>query len=294
MQNDRSLSVGRRIGLKDHLLFTAAGLLTLMVMHSLLRLALLAYNREQIGGTSAEALAEAFFNGLRFDLRLAVFACIPLLLALPSLRAMNSARTFFRHWLTAFASITFFLGVVELDFYREFNQRLNGLVFQYLKEDPGTVLSMIWYGFPVLRYLLAWAAATGLLAWIFAVLDRRTRSVSVRGQPVHLPPRALRLLERLMRDPGQVVGRAELEALWRDEILPVFSALGSDARAQADAYLVDVRERFGNPFLNHRIADIAQNHAQKKERRLAPIVALAQRHALPLAQPRLQAALAST
>ena len=88
--------------------------------------------------------------------------------------------------------------------------------------------------------------------------------------------------------------RAELEALWRDEILPVFSALGSDARAQADAYLVDVRERFGNPFLNHRIADIAQNHAQKKERRLAPIVALAQRHALPLAQPRLQAALAST
>ena len=88
--------------------------------------------------------------------------------------------------------------------------------------------------------------------------------------------------------------RAELEALWRDEILPVFSALGSDARAQADAYLVDVRERFENPFLNHRIADIAQNHAQKKERRLAPIVALAQRHALPLAQPRLQAALAST
>ncbi len=50
------------------------------------------------------------------------------------------------------------------------------------------------------------------------VLDRRTRSVSVRGQPVHLPPRALRLLERLMRDPGRVVGRAELEALlWPDD-----------------------------------------------------------------------------
>ena len=190
MQNDRPLSAGRRISLKNHLLFTAAGLLTLMVMHSLLRLALLAYNREQIGGTSAEALAEAFFNGLRFDLRLAIFACIPLLLALPSLRAMNSARTFFRHWLTAFASITFFLGVVELDFYREFNQRLNGLVFQYLKEDPGTVLSMIWYGFPVLRYLLAWAAATGLLVWIFAVLDRRTRPRPESARVLRLTPSA--------------------------------------------------------------------------------------------------------
>ncbi len=87
--------------------------------------------------------------------------------------------------------------------------------------------------------------------------------------------------------------RAEVEALWSEEILPVFSTLGVAARAQADAYLVDVRERFENPFLNHRIADIAQNHAQKKERRLWPIVALAEKNAPQLAQPRLKAALAN-
>lgn len=29
-----------------------------------------------------------------------------------------------------------FLGLMEMDFYREFHQRLNGLVFQYIKEDP--------------------------------------------------------------------------------------------------------------------------------------------------------------
>ncbi len=92
-----------------------------------------------------------------------------------------------------------------------------------------------------------------------------------------------------MADP---VLRAEIEALWRDEILPVFSTLGVAARAQADVYLVDVRERFENPFLDHRIADIAQNHAQKKERRLGPIVALAGKNAPHLAQPRLKAALA--
>ena len=162
------------IDVKRHLAFTASSLLVLMAMYSLLRLALLVYNREQIGGATAAILAEAFFNGLRFDLRLVVIAGLPLLLALPSLRAM-SARGFFRLWLTVFSSITLFLGVIELDFYREFNQRLNGLVFQYLKEDPKTVLSMIWYGFPVVRYLLAWALASWLMAWVFRKLDRSTR-----------------------------------------------------------------------------------------------------------------------
>ncbi|MCL2021677.1 MAG: LTA synthase family protein [Betaproteobacteria bacterium] len=160
----------------------ASGLFVLMLLYSLLRLALLIYNREQIGGATLAVLAEAFFNGLRFDLRLAVFACIPMLLALPGLRIMTRARIFFRYWWIAFASVTLFLGIVELDFYREYNQRLNNLVFQYLKEDPGTVLSMLWYGFPVLRYLLAWAAVTCLLGWIFARLDLYTRPCS---KPIH-------------------------------------------------------------------------------------------------------------
>jgi len=84
--------------------------------------------------------------------------------------------------------------------------------------------------------------------------------------------------------------RAEIEALWLDEIVPVFVALGEGAAAMT--YLVDLRERLENPFLDHRIADIAQNHAQKKQRRLAPIVTMAAEHAPTLKQPRLLAALA--
>jgi phosphoglycerol transferase MdoB-like AlkP superfamily enzyme len=182
------------IDLKHHLLFTASSLLVLMTLYSLLRLALLIYNWEQVGGATPAILAEAFFNGLRFDLRLVVIACLPLLLALPSLRAM-SARGFFRIWLTLFASVTLFLGLIELDFYREFNQRLNGLVFQYLKEDPRTVLSMIWYGFPVLRYLLAWALTSCLLAWLFRRIDLRTRGS--RDAPVRPAPFSGRLPVRL-------------------------------------------------------------------------------------------------
>ena len=48
-------------------------------------------------------------------------------------------------------------------------------------------------------------------------LDRRTRSVSVRGTPVHLAPRPMRILDCLLRDPGRVVTRSELESLlWPD------------------------------------------------------------------------------
>jgi tagaturonate reductase len=84
--------------------------------------------------------------------------------------------------------------------------------------------------------------------------------------------------------------RAELEALWREEMLPVFAALGQHDAALA--YLVELRERLLNPFLVHRLAEIAHNHAQKKQRRFAPLLALAEQRLPGLPQPRLRAALA--
>ena len=46
-------------------------------------------------------------------------------------------------------------------------------------------------------------------------LDRRTRQVSVAGKPLRLMPRSMLILERLMREPGEVVHRTELERiLW--------------------------------------------------------------------------------
>ncbi|VTQ10764.1 membrane protein [Pseudomonas aeruginosa] len=160
--------------IRSHLAFTALSALVLLVMFSLLRLALLIYNRELIGATPASTFLEAFGNGVRFDLRVVVYAVAPLVLSLFAVRAM-AARGLFRTWLTLFASITLFLGVLELDFYREFHQRLNSLVFQYMSEDPKTVMSMLWYGFPVVRYLLAWAFATWVLYRVFKAIDLATR-----------------------------------------------------------------------------------------------------------------------
>ncbi|QZP32924.1 LTA synthase family protein [Pseudomonas sp. DR48] len=159
---------------KSHMAYTLLCAFVMMVMFSLLRVALLVYNRSMILDTPASTFLEAFANGLRFDLRLVVYLIVPLLLALFSARAM-AARGFFRLWLTVASSIALFLGLMEMDFYREFHQRLNGLVFQYVKEDPSTVMSMLWYGFPVVRYLLAWAFGTLILTLAFKGADRATR-----------------------------------------------------------------------------------------------------------------------
>jgi tagaturonate reductase len=103
------------------------------------------------------------------------------------------------------------------------------------------------------------------------------------GQP------AGRTVLQAMQDPAT---REDLEALWAEEVLPVFGALGE--RGQALAYLADLRDRLLNPFLAHRLADIAQNHQQKKQRRFLPAVQLAHDLKLTIPQKRLHAALEST
>lgn len=51
-------------------------------------------------------------------------------------------------------------------------------------------------------------------------LDMRSHTVSVGHQVLHLMPRSMQILEILLRDPGRVVTRQELEALlWPGEIV---------------------------------------------------------------------------
>lgn len=172
--------------LKSHLAYTLLCGLVIMLMLSLVRLGLLVYNSDMIGDTPYSTVAEGFLNGLRFDLRVVVYISIPLLLAVLSPWAM-ARRGVFRLWLTLAASTVMFLGLMEMDFYREFHQRLNGLVFQYIKEDPKTVMSMLWYGFPVVRYILAWLVGTWLLSLLFKGIDRLTRG---SGANASVSPRA--------------------------------------------------------------------------------------------------------
>jgi tagaturonate reductase len=81
---------------------------------------------------------------------------------------------------------------------------------------------------------------------------------------------------------------AALMAVYRQEVLPVFARMPGGEKAED--YLAVTLERFANPFLNHRLADIAQNHAQKVERRIGAFLDLGRSSGVP--QPRLAAIVA--
>ncbi|ADX45574.1 Tagaturonate reductase [Paracidovorax avenae ATCC 19860] len=93
-------------------------------------------------------------------------------------------------------------------------------------------------------------------------------------------------VQQAMNSPGM---RDPLEAVWTQEVLPLFDALGEGDMARS--YLDDLRDRLLNPFLQHRLADIAQNHEQKKARRIRPVVEMGGTQCPPIAQPLLRGVL---
>jgi tagaturonate reductase len=86
-----------------------------------------------------------------------------------------------------------------------------------------------------------------------------------------------------MRDDAM---RREIEQIWAEEVMPVFDALDMGERARR--YVGTVRERFGNPFLKHALADIAAHHAEKKKRRIGALLELADSLGLPPHQAHLR------
>ena len=64
--------------------------------------------------------------------------------------------------------------------------------------------------------------------------------------------------------------KTRLENLYHSEVLPGFAAhaMGDEAKT----YVARTLERFSNPFLDHRMSDIAQNHSAKIERRIKAFI----------------------
>ncbi|MGU3422904.1 mannitol dehydrogenase family protein [Methylobacterium sp. D54C] len=94
-------------------------------------------------------------------------------------------------------------------------------------------------------------------------------------------------VREILADPAVA---AQLDALYRDEVVPGFAAHGMEA--QARDYAAATLDRFRNPFLDHRIADIAQNHATKVDRRLAAFLEWAEAGGASLPAPTLRAVVA--
>jgi len=96
------------------------------------------------------------------------------------------------------------------------------------------------------------------------------------------------MVREAMADPAL---RPALDSLYAEEVLPVFAGIGMGEEARA--YRDSVIERFSNPFLNHRLAEIFNDHEAKKAHRFAGLIALAETHGLGASLPRIRAALSS-
>lgn len=69
---------------------------------------------------------------------------------------------------------------------------------------------------------------------------------------------------------SDVVIKSRLMKIYKEEVIPGFA--GFDMEAAAVKYVSATMERFQNPFLNHRLSDIAQNHHLKIERRVIDFI----------------------
>ncbi|AML51389.1 D-mannonate oxidoreductase [Falsihalocynthiibacter arcticus] len=79
---------------------------------------------------------------------------------------------------------------------------------------------------------------------------------------------------------------ADLNDLYEAEVIPAFTAAGIEEKARA--YVETTIDRFRNPFLDHKIADIAGNHAEKIQRRIADFLAWAHKNGDTSMKPRLE------
>jgi phosphoglycerol transferase MdoB-like AlkP superfamily enzyme len=158
--------------LADTLFILGYALLYLGVL-AVLRGILILVNPDLAGGVPNTDLVRSFLVGLRFDLIITCILAAPLLLALLLPNGLGT-RKLALVWLGLSAALTLFAGVAELEFYREFHTRLNSIALHYMEEDPATVSSMIWHGFPVVRYLLLWLGLWLVYFSALRWLDRLT------------------------------------------------------------------------------------------------------------------------
>jgi phosphoglycerol transferase MdoB-like AlkP superfamily enzyme len=171
---------------RTQILFLLGCALVFLVTFSLLRALLLYRNFDLTADIPTASLVTAFGVGLRFDLIIVCYCMLPLgfMLLFPFSAGWRKACLY---WLGFCGAVCIFLGIAELDFYHEFHARLNSIAFQYLKEDPKTVLQMLWFGFPVVRYLLLCAFLWSLYMGGLLLVNKHVPAYGKRLRPAYRP-----------------------------------------------------------------------------------------------------------
>ena len=182
MKNTTEYFYSDKHTLAGHGFFMLFAVFALMVMFTLSRAGLYFYNIDLAAALSTTEVLTSFLIGLRFDFMVVCILSLPLLAGFIFPSSVKLRKSLIV-WLAFASSLAIFFCIAELDFYREFHQRLNSLVFEYIRQDPATVISMLWNGFPVFRYLLLWLFFSWLMYRFYLLVDHTACALVARYSP---------------------------------------------------------------------------------------------------------------
>ena len=161
-------------------------LLAWTVLFELLRLVLVVATWSHHGDATVPLILESFLRGSRFDLSMA--AKCALIFSLWMIWRPCAGRREKRIVFGAFALVALvaiFALIAEVEFYKEFEQRLGRLAFEYFSaksEHNAIIAGMIWHGYPVVRWTLACFAIWLLFVWLVRPLFvKQSASASAIG-----------------------------------------------------------------------------------------------------------------
>ncbi|MGB5106998.1 MAG: sulfatase-like hydrolase/transferase [Candidatus Zixiibacteriota bacterium] len=149
----------------------------------------------------AATIAQSFLVGLRFDFAIACYIVLPFAIIgiLPLIDIIQSrlSRIISTTILCLFAAFAFFIHLVDIEFFRFFNTRLNAMALEW-SDSPNFIQAMVWESFHVVWYLLLFAAVITAFIICLRFLQRRTflksRPSSLLATIISLPLLAAILL----------------------------------------------------------------------------------------------------
>lgn len=131
----------------------------------------------------AATIAHSFLVGLRFDFAIACYIVLPLaflgilpLVGIAHSRIMRITNSTLLFLMTGTA---FFIHLVDIEFFRYFNTRLNAMALEW-SDSAGFVQTMVWESFHVVWYLLLLAVVIAGFVVCLRLLQRRCRLKSNR------------------------------------------------------------------------------------------------------------------
>lgn len=151
-----------------------------LLVFTLMRVGMFFFSHPQ--SYSFTEVGDAFFLGLRYDLRMISILLLVMLLlgSIPAIHPFrtNRGRIIWMIILALATTIALFFFAVDFAHYAYLEQRLNASVLNYL-EDARISMSMVWQSYPVIRMILGILLVIVIITWLIRYSYRAVAKKSI-------------------------------------------------------------------------------------------------------------------